>query len=302
MATPLRVVPWNANGLSNHKLELQTFLDMHKIDIALISETHFTSRTVFKIPHYTVYHTIHPDFTAHGGAAVILRSSIRHHELPHHQSDKIQTATIQLDAHPWPLKISAIYCPPRHAISTDEYTTIFRSLESRFLIGGDWNTKHTAWGARLVTPKGRNLFQALSSYDCHYFSTGGPTYWPTDLTKLPDLDFLVGRGIPANHIRVEPAFELSSDHSSVIATICASIINKSATPKLTTTHTTWDMFRAYINEHINLPLRIKDPAELDEATQYFTTLLQTAAWHSTPTLCKNEACEQHSPPHTRAYR
>ena len=100
MATPLRVVLWNANGLSNHKLELQTFLDMHKIDIALISETHFTPRTVFRIPHYTVYHTIHPDDTAHGGAAVIIRSSIRHHELLHHQSDKIQTATIQLDAHP----------------------------------------------------------------------------------------------------------------------------------------------------------------------------------------------------------
>jgi hypothetical protein len=73
----------------HHKLELQTFLDMNKIDIALISETHFTSRTVFKILHYSVYHTIHPDDTAHGGAAVILRSSIRHHELLYHQSDKI---------------------------------------------------------------------------------------------------------------------------------------------------------------------------------------------------------------------
>ena len=105
MPTPLRVVLWNTNGLSNHKLELQVFLDVHKIDTALISETHFTSRTVFKIPHYTVYHTTHPNDTAHGGAAVILRSSIRHHELLPHQSDKIQAATIQLDAHPWPLTI-----------------------------------------------------------------------------------------------------------------------------------------------------------------------------------------------------
>jgi exonuclease III len=77
MNTPLRVVLWNANGLSNHKLELKTFLDMHKIDIALISETHFTSRRVFKIPHYSVCHTIHPDDTAHGGAAVILRANRR---------------------------------------------------------------------------------------------------------------------------------------------------------------------------------------------------------------------------------
>jgi len=45
MNTPLRVVLWNANGLSNHKLEFQTLLDMHKIDIALISEN----------PHYSIY-------------------------------------------------------------------------------------------------------------------------------------------------------------------------------------------------------------------------------------------------------
>jgi len=30
MDTPLRVVLWNANGLSNHKLELQIFLNSAK--------------------------------------------------------------------------------------------------------------------------------------------------------------------------------------------------------------------------------------------------------------------------------
>ena len=58
---------------------------------------------------------------------------------------------------------------------------------------------------------------------------------------------------------------------------------QAAFPTLTTTHTNWDMFRAYINENINLHLRIKERAELDNATQYFTTLLQEAAWHATPT-------------------
>jgi hypothetical protein len=239
MPTALRIVLWNANGLLNHKFELQDFLDMHKIDIALISETHFTSRTVFKIPLYTVYYTTHPNDTAHGGAAVILRSSIRHHELLPHQSDKIHAATVQLDAHPWPLKISAIYCPPRHAIFTDDYVTLFRSLGSRFLIGGDWKAKHTAWGARLITPKERNLLHDISSHNCNYFNTGEPTYWPTDLTKLTDLlDFLVARGIPANYIQVESAFELSSDHSPAIATIGASTLNKAAFPTLTTTQPT----------------------------------------------------------------
>ena len=80
MASALRLALWNANDLSSHRLELQTFLDLHKIDIALISETHFTSRTVFRLPRYSVFHTIHPDDTAHGGAAFIIRNSLRHYE------------------------------------------------------------------------------------------------------------------------------------------------------------------------------------------------------------------------------
>jgi hypothetical protein len=42
------------------------------------------------------------------------------------------------------------------------------------------------------------------------------------------------------------------------------------------------MFRAYIDEHINFDLRIKECAELDEAIQYFTTLIQMAAWYCNP--------------------
>jgi len=46
MPAPLRVVLWNANRLLNHKLEFQAFLYLQKIDIALISETHFTSHSL----------------------------------------------------------------------------------------------------------------------------------------------------------------------------------------------------------------------------------------------------------------
>jgi len=63
MAVALRIALWNANVLSSHRLELQTFLNMHDIDIAVISETHFTSRTVFRLPRYIVLHTTHPDDT-----------------------------------------------------------------------------------------------------------------------------------------------------------------------------------------------------------------------------------------------
>lgn len=283
MANSLRIALWNANGLVNHKVELQYFLLMHKIDIALISETHFTTKTVFKIPNYKIYHTPHPDDTAHGGAAVIIRNSITHHELLHYQSEKIQAANVQVDAIQCPFTISAIYCPPRHSISIEEYTVFFRSQGYRFLIGGDWNAKHTNWGARLITPKGKNLLQALERQNCMYLSTNEPTYWPTDPRKIPDLlDFIILKGITTNYFKLESNFELSSDHTPVIVTLSIHAIMKPPALTLTTKNTNWDSFRAYIEEHLNLNVRIKEPNELDEVVHHFITLIQNAAWCSTP--------------------
>jgi hypothetical protein len=101
----------------------------------------------------------------HGGAAIIVQSSLSHYVLPPHQSESLQAATVCLDVRPWPLTIPAVYCPPRHVTPTADYITFFRSLGSHFIVGGDWNAKHTAWGARLITPKGRNLL--LPSLPAH---------------------------------------------------------------------------------------------------------------------------------------
>ena len=283
MAVALRLALWNANGLSSHRLELQTFLDLHKIDIALISETHFTSRTVFRLPRYTVFHSLHPDDTAHGGAAVIIRSSLRHNEHLRIHTNKLQAIAVHLEALPWPLTVSAVYCPPRHAPSSATYTAFFQSLGPRFIVGGDWNAKHTAWGARLITPKGRTLLSAIRDCHCTTFSMGEPTYWPTDHHRIPDLlDFFVARGVAANFVRVESVFELSTDHSPIIATVGVYAHPRVVPPTLTTKHTDWDAFRSYITAHIDLNLRIKNSSELDDATHRFTTLIQDAAWHSTP--------------------
>jgi len=241
MAVVLRLVLWNANGLPSHRLELQTFPDMLKIDITPISETRFTSRTVSRLPRYTVFHSIHPDDTAHGGAAVIIRSYLGHNEHLHIQTPELQAIPVHLEALPWHLTVSAVDCPPRHALSSATYSDFFRSLGPRLLAGGDWNAKHTTWGAQRITPKGRTLLSAIRGCHGTYFSTGEPTYWPTDHHRLPDLlEFFVPRGIAANYIRVELVCKLSSDHSPILATVGDHVLPCVVPPTLNTNHTDWE--------------------------------------------------------------
>jgi hypothetical protein len=95
------------------------------------------------------------------------------------------------------------------------------------------------------------------------------------------LDFFVARGVAANYVRIESVFELSSDHSPIIATVGAHGFPRVFPPTLVTHNSDWKVFRAYITDHMILNLRIKQCSELEDATHYFTTLLQEAAWHST---------------------
>jgi exonuclease III len=82
MAKFITIDLWNANGLAQHKDEVKTFLDNNAIDILLVSETHFTDRSYFKIPHYNAYFTNHPDNTARAGSGILIKNSISHYELP----------------------------------------------------------------------------------------------------------------------------------------------------------------------------------------------------------------------------
>jgi exonuclease III len=49
MANTQNIMSWNANGLLNHQQDIQATLDINKIDVCLISETHFTKQSFIKL-------------------------------------------------------------------------------------------------------------------------------------------------------------------------------------------------------------------------------------------------------------
>jgi hypothetical protein len=184
----------------------------------LISETHFTTRSYFELPNYATYNTQHPDGTAHGGTAII-KHGINHYLHGHCNNEHLQATSITVD---WvgPLTITAIYCPPKHTIKAEQFQRFYASLGHSILAGGDYNAKHTHWGSRITTLRGRELLIAMLMEKIMYVSTGEPTYWPSDGRKIPDLlDFGITKGIPAHSIQAMADFDLSSDHSPVLLTM-----------------------------------------------------------------------------------
>jgi hypothetical protein len=230
-----------------------------------------------------MYHTNHPDNTAHAGTALLIKNTIDHYALPNYATPHIQATTVKVKTLPYDVTISAVYSPPRYNLKKHDYSEFFQSLGTKFIAGGDYNSKNTLWGSRLTTTKGRELALLMQEKNYSFLTTGSPTYWPTDLRKVPDLlDFFVTNGISSSYTDVESNLDLSSDHTPIIATISTSVVNIKKSTRLHNNKTDWNLYRSLIHDNINLNLRLKDPAELEEATHKLINILQQAAQQATP--------------------
>jgi hypothetical protein len=235
------------------------------------------------MPNYKFYHTNHPDGTAHGGTGILIKNNIKHYETNPYRENHIQATSIVVQDWNTPLTLSAVYCPPRYSIKNQQFQVFLCSLGARFLAGGDYNAKHTNWGSRLTTPRGRELQLAVDNNHFNIISTGEPTYWPSDVNKLPDLiDFCVTRGISNNYIHCESSTELSSDHSPVIITLTSQIQTKLKPCRLHNNNTDWLMFRRLVASYLDLNVSLKTGTEITEAAEHFTSCVQQAAWEATP--------------------
>ncbi|KAL0271857.1 UNVERIFIED_CONTAM: hypothetical protein PYX00_008819 [Menopon gallinae] len=285
MSSPLRIALWNANGLAQRKLEVETFLTSDNIDVLLISETHFTSTSFFRISRYSFYDTQHSDGAAHGGSAILIRSSLRHHPQASYSTDSIQATTIQISDASGPLNLTALYCPPKHRISSSTFLTFFRSLGSRFIAGGDFNSKHPWWGCRTTNPKGQQLYQCVSSLRLHPITTREPTYWPSDPRRQPDLlDFALSKGVPLHQITISSHLGLSSDHTPVLITLSSTFSSACSSSSLFNPLTDWHAFRLLLDQSLPYNLPVKSPTDMEAAVQTLTTTIQSALWKTTPPL------------------
>ena len=194
----------------------------------------------------------------------------------------MQVIIVSINTRNHKLAVASIYCPPRHNIKENAYTYLFKQLGEKFIIAGDFNAKHTDWGSRLTTTKGKELHQAIIKYNCNWHSTGKPTYWPSDQNKTPDLiDFFITRKVPIDYIQMQEGFDSTSDHSSILMTISDTIITNDKQPELTNKYTDWEKFRNELNNSVILNTQLSSEETLEQEVEKLVKDIQQAAWKST---------------------
>ena len=244
----------------------------NKIDIMLISETHFTEKSYVKLKNYELYSTNHPAGTARGGTAVIINNNIKHSALCGYKTPHIQATSVSVHDTNGPVTITSLYSPPRHSIHSNQYSDFFKSLGHKFIVGGDFNAKHSLWGSHSLNPKGRELFKSIQINRLQQISTGEPTYWPSDINKRPDvIDFCISKGIPSSIVKAESCFDLSSDHSPIIITIASKTIQNRSQPKIHAKNTNWELFKEMVQKNLPLQISLKSGQDINKSWMGFNS-------------------------------
>lgn len=177
----LLILRFNANGLKNHAIELQTVLYNKRIDIALITKAHFNKYLAIYIAGYKLLKTNHPGNTDHGGVSILIKTLILFEPLPNFCLDHLQSSSIIVKLNNIPTTIAAIYSPPKHKIIVQHYSNYFNTVCNNFIIFGDFNAKHHSKSCGAINPRDLVLHNFVCQNNFKFLAPPGPTYWPTSV-------------------------------------------------------------------------------------------------------------------------
>lgn len=279
MARKPLLLQWNTRSLLSRKDELLRILRMHAADIVAISETWLLSHHHFRVPGYDV---LRCDRAAGvGGGVALLIKNHRSYLSLNLPPTQVEAVAARVTFGGKVISVASIYDPQGDCPMSD-YSDIVNQLGNSFIILGDFNAKHPAWGSPDSNRQGRSLVEwMVDDCDCCILNDGCPTRFHMQTGTRSHLDLtIVSPDLYLGHTW-EVLQEGTSDHQPILTSLDVIL---PAIPEGTThwclKRADWPLFRELMQR--DLPL-CRDSEELDVISNAFTTTLISSAEGSIPT-------------------
>ena len=213
---PLKILHWNAEGVSPKADALTLFLRENNIDVCCIQETHLQTGKSFKIRGYQCIRNDR-DGRRKGGVLTLIRNNIPASELKR-ATGEAEFLQLKITTKNHSINLINYYCPDDKLLSLD-------SLEvptNNFLIAGDFNSHSQSWGYETMNKRGEDLEEWQD--ENHLILVNDPTDQPTfysrrwHSTSTPDLAFCTD-DLHRRLTRVVCPQLAGSDHRPVLLSI-----------------------------------------------------------------------------------
>jgi len=244
------LISWNCNGLKPHLSDLLHFLDIAepKPFIICLQESNLHTPTLPNINNYTLLNTPRIDNMG-GGTAIYIKSNI-----PYTQSffqspldPDIEYTTVTIKYYDSNLSITSMYIRPQAKITIQNLTDL--KLNTKHLIMGDLNGKHSLWGSPKNDLRGNILYDFIENQNLICLNNGNGTRIG-NLGQLSHLDIVLS----TSNISSNMVFEIlddtwGSDHFPIkISTFFKpNIIIQPDIPKWNFKKANWNTFKESID-------------------------------------------------------
>lgn len=113
-----------------------------------------------------------------GGIMILVNNKLKYKRVHglYNCDDKLEMCAIELFLHNVKLLVVSCYRPPDLVIERESWERFSTQFEGRFLVVGDFNAHHSAWGDRVNCRTGNQISKIISENQVGIFNEGAPTF------------------------------------------------------------------------------------------------------------------------------
>jgi hypothetical protein len=177
----MRVMAWNASGLSNNLDSLIRSMKREEVHLAIVTETWYhPDRHIPDICVYNSLGAVTPNLNrGTSGVSIVINPDFMNH--PHIKNmvcwakDTVNGCFIVFEFAG--IKIAGVYNAPSHPLTTDSLLDeIAKSGKfvpgEHLIVAGDFNARRTEWGDTVSNTAGRKLADWMDNWNFERFDTG----------------------------------------------------------------------------------------------------------------------------------
>lgn len=265
----LLIMSWNCNSIKAKQQELYSIINTLKPNIIFLNESRLKPNDKFKFKNY---YTERQDRLNNigGGVACLIHRSLNYKRINNLQSN-IEYITLELSSY---LCITGGYAPPR-AITSANDIEVFFPLNTRAILIGDLNAKHTTWINHRNNTAGIILFNhLLNNLNLQIHHPDQPTHYPNTRDARPStIDIALTKGL--NDVQLHTKTILCSDHLPIFLECNNNNFPAQAQQRIYSyKNMNWTAFRQKLNDITTIPEPITNTAELENQVKILTENIQ----------------------------
>lgn len=170
---PLKFLQWNCRGIIRKHSPLVNLTNSHNLSVILLSETHLDPSMNFRLKGYSILRKDHRSNSR--GILIAIRENMQPLSCQIECPPSIDAIACSINSSLGVITIVSIYIHPNAAVTARDLERFLDSIPKPFIIGGDWNAKHSLWGNVENNRRGNMVHDVLDSMGLVVLNNGNHT-------------------------------------------------------------------------------------------------------------------------------